>query len=244
LNQWELTDRSAVGTAAAGRIEVIPTAPNQFTRITAGEYGGSGWDVLAVRPLPGHAMLAEEIYVRERDLIARFGQSESDEYAFQLDWQLLSVDPPFLAGVELWLSIQTSLLDARPALEVICRSPDALAWHSYQHDQLLTDAQMVSIDDNPSVDVRHPERGPAALVCQAASAAGLWLIEPSDQCHVAIVSADGDVAMRLRLFGHFMEKGVIRRARMRFLVANGELSIDKLSEAYRRFANSPLPLTA
>ncbi|MEZ6078432.1 MAG: hypothetical protein R3C56_22990 [Pirellulaceae bacterium] len=41
-----------------------------------------------------------------------------------------------------------------------------------------------------------------------------------------------------------MEKGVIRRARMRFLLAAGVVSAEHISHAYRELADSPLPLTA
>jgi hypothetical protein len=47
----------------------------------------------------------------------------------------------------------------------------------------------------------------------------------------------------LRLFDRFMEKGVIRRARLRMLLSPSSIDDDALFKHYQHFANSRLPLT-
>ena len=94
-------------------------------------------------------------------------------------------------------------------------------------------------------------RGPAALVCETTSAdqandilTGVWLIAPGDQRHSRLQTNDSQSTQCVRLFGHFMEKGVIRRARMRFLLAAETITNQQIAVAYRHLAESPLPLTA
>ncbi len=66
------------------------------------------------------------------------------------------------------------------------------------------------------------------------------LIHPSDLIQTELL----DVAKgKLRLFGNFMEKGVIRRGRIRCLVSSAPIAAAQLQAAYEQFADSPLPLT-
>jgi hypothetical protein len=139
-------------------------------------------------------------------------------------------------------------------LEVASRSLGKSAWQVWNHSQLSASALA---DDAP-------HRGPAALVCQLQTAAGqtysgLWLIEPTDQRHASLnveqpletpdngneqsQTASSQVA-RICLFGHFMEKGVIRRGRMRFQLAPCAIEHKHVCSAYEQFSHSPLPLTA
>ena len=51
-------------------------------------------------------------------------------------------------------------------------------------------------------------------------------------------------ALQLRYFSHFMEKGVIRRARMRFYLSRREaFDVESISQLYESFTQSELPLT-
>lgn len=236
---WQITEKSALGRTAGGQIEVFPVTPQHAARLHVAPPSGPSWRIAEVFPLPQHAALPEEIYCRQHDLICRFGQSPSDEYGFQLDWQLLPPQGPFAAGVELWLSVSTAWLETHPELKVVCHGLDAGQWHVLNHDQLSHEPQPAAA----------ASCGPAALLTerqadQGHPSSGLWLIEPSDQCQVALCPGTDGGSQAVRLFGQFMEKGVIRRGRMRFLLADQPVSREEIAEAYRQFALSPLPLTA
>lgn len=58
-----------------------------------------------------------DAYVRQNDLIAYFPETLPWRYGYQLDTRVLSTPGSSLV-VEFWLSIQTSLLDAHPQLEI------------------------------------------------------------------------------------------------------------------------------
>ncbi len=243
---WSLSKSSATGVTKNSKIELNPSAPQQFARFFTAANDTSCWQFGAITPLPRHAMKAREIYVREQDLIAHYLQSPDDNYAFQLDWQLLPVRRPFVGGVELWISIQTNFLDTEPLLEVSCLSPDAQPWEMYSHQNLTVQ------DHSGSADVASPATSPAAvhpaaMVCNAkpgTNCTGLWMIEATDQENSQLSSAPVAAELRVKLFGHFMEKGVIRRARMRFLLSEANVGKAEIAAAYTEFIASPLPLTA
>ncbi len=246
---WRLSEASAMGFAGASQIEVFPSSPARAARWQAAPNAANLWEIAAVTPHPAHAGIPEEIYNRQSDLIVRYRQGPTDTFTYQLDWQLLPATAPFVAAVELWLSVQTDLLDTEPELEIVCSASGGQTWRAFEHSQLC------DWDAKPKGQPA-ATRGPAALLCVAnanadkpqASVAeptsGLWLIEPTDQCNTRRCSDDDQATQRLRLFGHFMEKGVIRRGRMRFLLASGAVTTEHVQRAYRELADSPLPLTA
>lgn len=236
---WQLTKSAAIGTIGTNLLKVFPGFPERPAQVGYDSQSIDPWEVASVKPIPTHACAPQEIYSRKEDLICRYRQSESDLFAFQLDWQLLPAVGPFACGVELWLSVQTDLLDAKPELEVTCHATSSRAWQVFSHDEISDEP--ISNDQNI--------RGPAAMVSRSSGQennpnCGVWLIEPSDQVHTRMTSDAADLTQSVRMFGHFMEKGVIRRGRMRFLLALESVSDSDVAHAYQQFANSPLPLTA
>lgn len=235
--QWDLTQPIASGNQGTWSVRLNPLRPTesvQFCPISEPTSESADvWNAVSIRPLPQHALRASEVYVRENDLIVRFEQSSEDQYALQLDWQLLEGIPSVVHGVELWVSIQTNLLDSAPELE-ICSDGEFAGWRIYQHAMLA--------DQPASAD--RPHTAAALTSSGTGGTTRLWLIEPSDQLQTQLLTSADEAVQRVKLFGQFLEKGVIRRARMRFVIIDGELSTAKLQALYHDFANSPLPLTA
>jgi len=210
---------SAAGDISAGDFSAGSAAP-RFT-------------VQALFPHPLHSFKPEEIYVRQSDLIARYTQSAEDQFAFQLDWRLHPVQPPFSIGLEIWISLQTQLLDSHPSLEL--RSVGPGVWSSWTDSELnMGEAN----DHRPSSDCQ------AALLSTADSTSLLWLIDPSDQQQVHWMGSNSKSELRAQLFGDFLEKGVIRRARLRLLVGAEEVQVDDVKGVYQDLFTSALPLTA
>lgn len=278
---WRLSEASAIGVVGPNQIEVVPGSPTKGVHWqlngSQAALGVSAWQIAAVRALPAHSSQPQEVYSRQSDLIVRYGQGPGEQFSYQLDWRLLEPAAPFVAAIELWLSVQTSLLDTQPEIEIACVAPAGERWSTFSHQQLMAscgastetvqDADRpaaTTIDRSAAVEpLRDAARGPAALLGSsnnhAAHVGGqdaaqvaaqcLWLIEPSDQCHARRCTEDDQAEQRVRLFGHFMEKGVIRRARMRLLMgvtsdSQAGITLPQVMEAYRDFADSPLPLTA
>lgn len=239
---WRLSEASAIGVVGASQIEVFPSEPARAARWQLAPHSPAPWEIAALTPHPAHASLPDEVYSRQNDLIVRYPQGPADTFSYQLDWQLFQPRAPFIAAIELWLSVQTNLLDTEPELEIACSASSGQSWQVFEHPQLIeADSEVAQADQ---------QRGPAALLCgpatnpAAESTSGLWLIEPTDQCHASLNATDDQATQRVHLFRHFMEKGVIRRARMRFLLAPSMVSAEQIKQAYRDLADSPLPLTA
>jgi hypothetical protein len=162
--------------------------------------------------------------------MVRYGQSPADQFAFQIDFRAVPKDAlgPFACGLDIWLSVQTQLLDSHPTLGVGNHVPTA---------------HWTGLDGEGRVS-EQPD--PAALVCDKALAAVTLFIHPSDREQAELIKQPSqfDSACWLRLFGNFMEKGVIRRGRLRYLFNQTPIDRSALAAAYAQFASSPLPLTA
>ncbi len=65
-----------------------------------------------------HQVPFGEAYVRQCDLIASYPEHAPCPYGYQIDVRVLSESPSNAVVLEFWLSIQTSLLDSHPQLEL------------------------------------------------------------------------------------------------------------------------------
>ena len=150
-----------------------------------------------------------DAYVRQTDLIAIFPELAPWRFGYQIDLRLLDATLSNTLAMEIWLSIQTSLLDSHPQLKVQFKGENFNA----------------VIDNGWTSD---------------SSRLGL-LIHPLDQpdCHIEQVKE----GLAMRVFGRFMEKGVIRRMRFRLIAAIEPLSTADWRDRFEEFSNSPLPLT-
>jgi hypothetical protein len=220
------------------RVALDPALPS--SPLVLESTSGTRWEALAITPLPGHSMVAEEIYVRQQDLIARFGQIGTDEYSFQVDWRLIEAPLGFDVGLEVWVSLQTNLLDTAPKIQVA--SQGIGAWTGWRHQQLVSDADASSDADqgwsSGNVDSM------AGLLSSGKSCSCLWLIEPRDLQQVHWTSKPSSLVQQAELFGAFLEKGVIRRARMQLLVSHQPIALPDVQRAYQGLINRELPLTA
>ena len=205
-------------------------------------------------PLPGASLLclrtpeqdsAEtlvDVYVRQDDLVATYAQTAARPVRPQIYWRGLPAAAGRLGGCELIVSAQTSLLGVDPALSITSLLPTS-------NVRRLCDEQAAHFEPfNPSVGIVAVDSGPGAFLIRAPNAAWsyLELIYPSDFARATLAwDAASQRAVRLTsfLFPESLEKGVIRRARIRglFLPRSGDEAA--ALAAYREFVDSPLPLT-
>lgn len=220
---WSFENGLAKTSWADWSAEVLPVDATRPTRLLAD--GQADWQIFQVEPQPRHALEIEEAYGRQDDLIVQYQQSPQDSYRFHLYWRKLPVSPTSRLGIELWLGVQTGLLESQPELHVTCHA--AQEWETLEHGELVE---------------ADPSKSLAALVARREDSTGVWLIEPSDQIDVTLISNGAESTVGV--FDHFMEKGVIRRARMRFHILRPDAEPAHIAELYRSFASSQLPLTA
>jgi hypothetical protein len=166
-----------------------------------------------------------DVYVREGDLIATYRPAASWPFTSQVYWSGPSREMPSGASeLSLVVSVQTDLLDTRPEIRVTTRLP------------------AVEVMELPHDDGRHAQ----ALLWRLVDRDWSYLeyVPRSDSGEVTI-DADGAGRMTCewRLLGEFLEKGVIRRARVSAAMLPREGDEKLAAECCRVFANRPLPLT-
>lgn len=224
--QWSLTQQTATLSMAGWQWTLDLAQPQAGLKVMP-TLGGDCWHLLQITPAPRHACEIEDSFARGSDLMIRYGQSESDSFAFQLDLRAVPQSGlgPFQCGLDLWLSVQTQLLDSHPTLEV-SNEVSAARW---------------SATDTEGKPARRDTL--AALACRTAASSIAIFVHPSDRSQAELLRPTDATSSRVRLFGNFMEKGVIRRGRLRCLVGHAAVEANDLSATYASFAASPLPLT-
>jgi hypothetical protein len=180
-----------------------------------------------------------ESVIRGNDLICHYGEGHVCPFQTQLDWRYI---PPMPDNgrfdqltLELWISLQTSRLECYPALRLTC--PAAALRSAAATGAAEGSGQLCELE----------------LPVGGQSLWGYVLTDPEDPQAVQIVSpssvAGAEVAneprgFQLHVLGSFLEKGVIRRTRIRLILSREPLSEAERLYAVEQFSNAPLPLTA
>ena len=175
-------------------------------------------------PVSGHSLpeIAEQ-FVRGNELHAWLPQGEN-EFGVRIALEPIFSDDNVLV-LEATVSVQTDLLDSRPMLDVVvytdsARFMKAAAGNASEGDSI---ASGISIGEM---------KGQSTSV----------LLGRHDQPFTTDHTSDERIA--LRLFGDFLEKGVIRKARPWLVITNGAAPSDSdLEDWLVKLNESPLPLT-
>ena len=170
-------------------------------------------------PLPN----ASEQFTRQRSWHVNFPQEEQT-YALRLAMKPIESTPTWLV-MELTISLQTDLLDTHPTLDldVDCHSIDSI------------------VPSDPTGDdiVRASGSAPISIASSKSHSVSI-LLGPHDSPFTTNHSTDS--RLRLRLFGDFLEKGVIRKARPWIVFGQRSPTEDQLTELWNQLCASPLPL--
>lgn len=174
-----------------------------------------------------------EFYARGNDLVERY-QREEDRLSTEI---YTRVDPRHDA-VELIISRQTDLLDSVPELELTVRFDEANSASVMNPDgtwappglgnenrQTLSEAMAVAVGGLDAVQY------------------GVFVWPGDSQAITAIRMNEETVEVQIPLFDQSLEKGVIRRSRIMFARAEGNISMQQLADRYRSFVESEIPLT-
>jgi hypothetical protein len=186
-----------------------------------------------------------DIYIRGGDLVASYAPIAEYPISRQVYWRALDDADRGQSGVELWISPQTSVLVSDPLLACTTVLPVCEL-----HQLAVADSgdfvQHV-VNDMPTIALGS-ESGTGAFLFRPADADWTYcqMVHPADFAEVTISTA-GESLIRLTallFLGEPLEKGVIRRARVRGLFMPRQHDSTCAVDAYQRFASSELPLTA
>jgi hypothetical protein len=187
-----------------------------------------------------------ESFARGDDLIAIHSEQPDNPFRAQIYWRLIRSIPPFevrrsVAALELILSIQTSLLNSDPALDVETELPTVTV-------SQLTDGKPARFV------VRSPTEGGTELEIESgvgcfqfATARGpmtyVEMVHPADFRRSMLAPGPRGLRLSHRQFAERLEKGVILRSRLRGMFVPVDYSPATIAAAYREFAASEPPLT-
>jgi hypothetical protein len=243
------------GAALTGRVDVSRPQQGLHTlRAASTAIGGSllqlGWETdpaahAVAGAAPAWPAKVSEAYVRGPDLVATYEQAADWLFAPQIYWRVGAIDTAagVLASMTLLVSLQTDLLDSRPRIDV-------------SSDLAVEEAALVTpANDGPS-DVRWftagqqhtlgQRSGPGCVVCRLPGGGLSYAeISPANDFRRLVVGRDetGSCHTRWELFSDFLEKGVIRRARIELVLLPRENDVQLAAKICRALAARPLPLT-
>ena len=211
-------------------------------RLVLGGHDAADLDLLQVQPEApdAPALQLRDFYVRDQDLVAYYEEADRD-IVVQVYWRIVLPPAPAVVGLELIASVQTESLDSDPRLQIGSRIPADELLHL--PDEAGSQWQRVDV---PSDGVwRGAIRG--ALLYRSAS----WpysYVEMTDagdcRCLELAGSGAAGVVSRFHLFDDHLEKGVIRRARLRGAFLPRQQDATAAVACARQFARCELPLTA
>lgn len=178
--------------------------------------------VMGVRPAaPGARFALTDAYPRGADLVARYGPCEAFPFRTEVYWRADTRADAATTGLQMIVSVETDLLDTYPELHVSSRiTPPGLATAT---DPGNGYAEATLDDYRLWCEAVHPTDLPEA--------AHEWRRQPSFE------------VSHWRLFARFLEKGVIRRARLAgALLPSG--GAEAAAHWRQAFVDQPTPLTA
>lgn len=211
-----------------------PLATTQLLQIFTRQPGPSGIEDLS------------DSYVRGPDLIATYSQTAERNVRPQIYWRaLIDEIPQGCFAIELILSMQTSLLDGTPTVTTVSQLPAQQVWRMRDDSSGDFEAVKLSLNQPYIID---PQSGPGLLLFRLPGDKISYaeMVHPTDFVASTLSEKDAESGvMRLaqRLFPEHLEKGVIRRGRIRgvFLPRAGDLPA--AADCYRQFITSAPPLT-
>ncbi len=143
---------------------------------------------------------------------------DEDQFGHALVFRMIQADDQ-MAVLEVIVSIQTRLLDAHPTIDLVVSPGEVL--------------DGAGPPGRGTAPVRRVQTGGGDVVV---------LLGPHDAPFTT--DRSGPAGLRLRLFGEFLEKGVIRKCRPWIALAPaGQLGDTDVESLYQKMLSRPLPLT-
>ena len=240
---WKLdgSDASLEMAGIVTRVDVAHPAQGFLSSASNGRF---------MQLLPGEmaarTLKLAEAYVRGPDLVAIYEPLAPHQVQPQVYWRARLDEARQGVGVEMIVSMQTSLLDSNPETVVATGMPIGDVWSPssektpppspLEHTEFPLALTSDNGSSRPSLVIYQPRDTPFAYV---------EMVHPADFVSTQVeLNKWGETWATTRLFSERLEKGVIRRAR----VAGWHLprKTDVLGSAwdlYTQFAAEPLPLT-
>ncbi len=197
--------------------------------------------------VPGDTGSIIEQHVRGPDLVLSYRESESCPVRVDALWRgrLPEADDPFVAAVELVISVRTYLQQAGPQLSIRSTLP-AIEVLRLRNPERVEFRKAILPDHSWTPFVK-PLPGCTLVRLADHPYSYVEMVHPSDfTCDELMGGNDPDIALQLRhrLFPPAVEKGVILRARVLGAFVDRQGDEPRVAELYRRFCASEPYLSA
>jgi hypothetical protein len=222
---------SEVGAGASGDDRAAVAACGGILRIYAGGHRDDAQDIV-------------DSYVRGMDLVATYAPLAGGALQTRVYWRAVRSAVVAVFGLEMIVSVETQLLAANPTsfVESIIAAEQALSFRAPGHFEVLHWARQPTYVAAPPGD---------AGLFLFRLCGGRWsyveMVHPADGFRASVDAEDLTahvVRSRFFLFEERLERGVIRRGRIRgFLVPREDDEAAGVA-LFREFAASPPPLAA
>jgi len=183
-----------------------------------------------------------DVYIRGDDLVASYEPAPDWPFSPQLYWQsgaLRQLDG-VRASLSLLVSVQTQLLDTFPRIGVASQLPPG--------EVLLISCSDAGGNRAEVITSRRHLREPVEISCvlvrlSESQVTYVELAAPSDFHELRLRSEESGASIEWSLFSEFLEKGVIRRARIHAALLPRQSDIDLAVACCEATKRLQLPLT-
>ena len=181
-----------------------------------------------------------ESYLRGSDCVASYAPTPPDQVQPQIYWRGISAAQGSLGGMEMLLSMQTSLLDSDPTIALKSELPagEQWSWNSQNWDSLSEKSVGLSRSD-----AQNSATGLLLLRPTQSDTSYAQAVFPSDFLQAEAISTPQTVTWSYPMFGERLEKGVIRRGRIAGWLLPRDNDQKLALTAWQAFCASPPPLT-
>ncbi|MDP6466679.1 MAG: hypothetical protein QF918_03010 [Pirellulaceae bacterium] len=183
------------------------------------------------------AVKSTDYYVRGDDMIVSYQLATTPDVGLQIYWRVIHDETTPATGIEAIVSAQTELSDSHPALTVRSLLPPGDVLTMTASGDRTFRPLALDRDDSATSD------GAVLIRFDSDEISFLEMVHPSDDCGVTIKRTSGQLVTYYPILTEQLEKGVIRRSRIRGMFLPRENDSSFASELYAQFASSPTPLT-
>jgi hypothetical protein len=185
-----------------------------------------------------------DAYIRGGDLVAAYEPAKDWPYAPTIYWctERPAAGHGALAALSLLVSIQTNLLDTHPQVHVATELP-------------AVEVLQLSVGAGDKINSSTLESKKRFIASESTTAGVLWRLHGVQVSYIEIAEANdfrqltierddrGSCRADWELFAEFLEKGVIRRARLQAAFLPRENDVQLAADLCRSLESRPLPLT-
>jgi hypothetical protein len=240
---WELNDSEARLTLGplTGQIDVR----HPFAGLSA-IFAGAKLHVFRVElPPPPHPSRDEspECYVRGQDLVCTYPQHDQRKIRGQVYWRALEWGPDRAPCLDLIVSVQTSLLDSDPTLNLRSNLPAPEVLRVKNVEQAVTE-DITPKSNDQIITLRGSIPACWLFRLRAGNFSYAEMVHPSDFVSSCFQETALEIEHSTQLFRGPLEKGVILRSRLRGVILPRSNDVAAAIACYQEFAASEPPLTA